>query len=119
MAEHGFPSLFNYTDDFIYTGLPSLMNVSFQFLKAVLSELELHISINKLVPPSTSVACLGILIDSVNETISIPQEKHCEIIQMCVKWEKYCGKRDLQSLLGSLLYVSKLEKHCRFFLIEC
>ena len=118
MAEHGYPLLFNYIDDLIYTGLPSQMDASFNFLKNLLVDLVLDISPKKLVPPSTLVTCLGILIDSINKTISIPPEKLAEITQLCVQWSSktYCGKRDLQSLLGSLLYVSKCVKHSRFFL---
>ena len=113
MAEHGYPLLFNYIDDLIYTGLPSQMDAAFHFLKNLLVELGLDISPKKLVPPSTLVTCLGILIDSINKTISIPPEKLAEITQLCVQWSSktYCGKRDLQSLLGSLLYVSKCVKH--------
>ena len=118
MAEHGYPLLFNYIDDLIYTGLPSQMDASFNFLKNLLVKLGLDISPKKLVPPSTSVTCLGILINSIQKTISIPPEKLAEITQLCIQWstKTYCGKRDLQSLLGSLLYVSKCVKHSRFFL---
>ena len=37
---------------------------------------------------------------------------------MCKKWtsETHCSKKQLQSLLGSLLYISKCVKHTRFFL---
>ena len=75
----------------------------------------------KLVPPSTAVICLGILVDSVQKTISLPSNKLAETIQLCADWDSktYCSKRDLQSLFGSLLYVSKCVKHSRFFLIEC
>ena len=118
MAEHGYPLLFNYIDNLIYTGLPSQMDASFNFLKKLLVELGLDISPQKLVPPSTSVTCLGILINSIQKTISIPPEKLAEITHLCIQWstKTYCSKRDLQSLLGSLLYVSKCVKHSRFFL---
>ena len=86
MAEHGYPLLFNYIDDLIYTGLPSQMDASFNFLKNLLVELGLDISPKTLVPPSTLVTCLGILIDSINKTISIPPEKLAEITQLCVQW---------------------------------
>ena len=116
MAEHGYPLLFNCIDDLIYTGLPSQMDASFNFLKNLLEELGLDISPKKLVPPATSVTYLGILINSIQRTISIPPEKLAEITQLCVQWstKTYCGKRDLQSLLGSLLYVSKCVKYSRF-----
>ena len=74
MAEHGYPLLFNYIDELIYTGLPSKMDACFTFLTNLLAELGLEISAKKLVPPSTSVTCLGILIDSIQKTVSIPQK---------------------------------------------
>ena len=39
MQQHGFPHLFNYIDDLIYTGLPSNIHNSFQFLLKLLQEL--------------------------------------------------------------------------------
>ena len=76
MAKHGFPGLHNYIDDLIFTGLPSKIHLAYEFLKNLLSELGLDISDKKLVPPSTSAVCLGILIDTVDRTIAIPQ-KNC------------------------------------------
>ena len=72
----------------------------------------------KLHPPSTQAVCLGILFDTVNRTISIPPEKLQEIITICNNWDNKmtCTKANLQSLLGSLLYVSKCVKPARFFL---
>ena len=68
--------------------------------------------------PATSVTCLGILVDSVNRTISIPQEKLILITKPCKLWSynTYCSKNDLQSLLGLLLYITKCVKPARFFL---
>ena len=118
MTQNGFPNLFNYIDDLIYTGLPSDIQSSFKFLKELLLELGLDISLKKLVPPSTSVVCLGILVDSITKTVSIPADKLQEIIQLCSYWtiKTYCSKQDLQSLLGSLLYVTRCIKHSRYFL---
>ena len=75
MAQHGFDYLHNYIDDLIYTGLPSEITRSYDFLTKLLSDLDLHISKKKLVPPSTSIMCLGIQIDTVKRTISIPSGK--------------------------------------------
>ena len=79
MTSHGYRGLFNYIDDLIYTGLPSEIQNSYQFLLNLLQELGLDISRKKLVAPATSVICLGILVDSVNKTISIPEQKLQEI----------------------------------------
>ena len=118
VAKHGFPGLHNYIDDLIFTGLPSKIHLAYEFLKNLLSELGLDISDKKLVPPSTSAVCLGILIDTADRTIAIPQKKLQEIVHMCTNWETktYCSKNQLQSLLGSLLYITKCVKPARIFL---
>ena len=74
MTKNGFPSLFNYLDDLIYTGLPSEIHHSFAFLQSLLQHLGLDINMKKLVLPSTSVICLGKHIDSVAKTVAIPDQ---------------------------------------------
>ena len=83
----------------------------------LLQELGLDISRKKLIALATSVICLGILVDSVNKTISIPGLKLQEIINTCKNWasKTYCSKNELQSLLGLLLYITKCVKPARFF----
>ena len=62
--------------------------------------------------------CLGILVDTETFTVSIPPERLQVIKQMCFQWssKNSCTKKGLQSLLGSLLYVTKCIKYARFFL---
>ena len=83
-----------------------------------MKELGLEISQSKLVPPSTQVVCLGILVDSKARTISISPEKLQEIILMCRQWstKNVVSKTQFQSLLGSLLYICCCVKPARFFL---
>ena len=76
MSQHGFPHLHNYIDDLIYTGLPSEIHQSYAFLTELLSQLGLDISLKILVPPGTSITCLGIQIDTVQRTISIPSKNY-------------------------------------------
>ena len=118
MNNNGHNSMLNYIDDLIYTALPSTIHNSYQFLLNLLQQLGLDISNKKLHPPSTQAVCLGILFDTVDRTISIPPEKLQEILGMCKSWSKNstCTKNKLQSLLGSLLYVSKCVKPARVFL---
>ena len=75
MAKNGYPGLINYIDDLIRSDLLSKINNGYQFLLMLLQELGLPISSSKLVPPTTSAVCLGIRIDTVSRTISIPIEK--------------------------------------------
>ena len=96
----------------------STIHNSYHFLLDILQQLGLDISTKKLHPPSTQAVCLGILFDTVTRTISIPLEKLQKITHMCKSWtnKTTCTKNNLQSLLGSLLYVSKCVKPARVFL---
>ena len=118
MKKFGYPNLLNYIDDLIYIGLPSDIQASYQCLLYLLQQLGLEISHKKLVAPSTSAICLGILVDSVNRNISVPSEKLKENVEICKNWEtkSTCTKTQLQSLLGSLLYITKCVRPARFFL---
>ena len=118
MQQKGYPYLQNYLDDLIYIGLPSSVQQAYESLLHLLQELGLEISSKKLHPPDTKVVCLGILIDTIHRTMSIPAEKLQQIIQVCHEWsdKRICTKNQLQSLLGLLLYVSKCVKPARYFL---
>ena len=118
ITKFGYPNLLNYIDDLVYIGLPSEIGTSYQCLLDLLQELGLEISQKKLVAPCTAAICLGILVDSVNRTISIPDEKLKEIVEICHVWrtKSTCSKTQLQSLLGSLLYITKCVRPARFFL---
>ena len=71
----GYKHLYNYTDDLIYIGLPHEIHKSFQILQNLLKDLGLNINQAKLVPPSTSVIFLGIMVNTQDKTISIPPDK--------------------------------------------
>ena len=84
----------------------------------LLQDLGLAISQEKLIAPTTSAICLGILVDTKTRTISIPVDKLLHIKQLCKNWayKKSATKNQYQSLLGSLLYITKCDKPARFFL---
>ena len=67
--------MWNYIDDFLCISLPSKINQSYVRLQELLAKLGLTVSDKKLVPPSTQVVCLGILVDTVQCTVSIPPDK--------------------------------------------
>ena len=111
-------SIWNYIDDFLCIALPSKIDKIYTRLQGLLAELGLSVSAKKLVPPSTRVTCLGIVIDTIEFTVSIPPEKLQVVKNLCHQWstKQNCTKRELQSLLGSLLYVAKCVKYARYFL---
>ena len=59
LCQHGFPHLWNYIDDFIYTTLPSKIYPSYQFLLDLLPQLGLDVSKEKLVAPASSSHIFG------------------------------------------------------------
>ena len=97
----------NYVDDFWGVGTPRHARDAFDCLYTLLNTLGLSISKNKLVTPGTQAICLGVLIDSAKGTISIPEEKMTQIVQLVDSWSQ------LQSLLGHLLYLHKGVKSSR------
>ena len=107
-----------YIDDFIGISLPSCAQKSYQRLYSLLQALGLTISEKKLIPPGTKAVCLGILIDTTKLTMSIPPEMLHQVREPCLNWKlrATCTKRQLQSLLGNLLYIAKCVKPARVFL---
>ena len=87
--------------------------------------MNISISESKLPPPpTTNMVCLGIEIDSVNQTLSIPKEKIQQILENCqaVLKKPSISKKGLQSLIGSLMFIHKAVKPARVFvnrLIQC
>ena len=71
-----------------------------------------------MVPPTTTAVCLGIEINTIKSTLKIPVDKLCEIQNICKEFasRKKATKNQFQSLLGSLLYITKCVKPARFFL---
>ena len=107
----------NYVDDFLGVATPDVARRSYDALRQVMRQLGLDVSTKKLVSPSTSVVCLGVNIDTIDATISIPDEKLGQIVAMVQEWSKkqFCTRRQLQSLLGNLLYIHKCVKPSRIF----
>ena len=98
-------------DDYVGVGISSVAHKSFQFLLKLMECLGFSVSQKKLVPPSTRVTCLGVLIDTDAGTISIPSEKLRQINETVQQWlsKRTSTKHKLQSILGVLLYVHKCD----------
>ena len=117
MHTKGIDHLFNYIDDFIGVDKPAVVHSHFQTLLSIMAELGIPISEEKLFPPSEEVPCLGILINIATGTLSIPDDKLQQINQKCLNWgsKSKATKKQLQSLVGSLIYIHKCVKPARLF----
>ena len=111
MSQAGY-SITNYIDDLIGNATVSQAEPAFQKLRKLVQELGLTISESK------KCVCLGIEVDTINSTLSITQQKLTEILSIYHQWrnKNHCTRRDLQSLLGSLLYIAKCVRFSRNFL---
>ena len=91
---------------------------SYDCLHNVIEHLGLTISAKKLVAPTTSAVCLGVHIDTVKGTVTVPAEKMRQIKESITEWQNKatCTKCQLQSLLGQLLYIHKCVRPARAFL---
>ena len=108
----------NYIDDLVGNATVSKANAAFECLCDLLVDLGFEVSKKKLVRPATTCICLGVEINTREFTVSIPEEKLREIINLCKSWlgKQTCTKKELQSLLGSLLYITKCVRVSRVFL---
>ena len=108
----------NYIDDVIGFGTVTTATPSCNTLFELLQGLGFDISIKKLVKPCTKAICLGVEIDNENFTVSVPEDKLKNIQETCKVWQHKVTrtKKELQSLSGSLLYISKCVNSSRFFL---
>ena len=117
MHQKGYTIIDN-IDDYIGVGVPSIATASYAALIDLTNDLGLTISQKKLVSPSTQVTCLGVLIDTVNGTISIPPDKLRDVTDTVHQWleRDVASKRQLQFILGLLFYVHKYIKPAHIFL---
>ena len=107
----------NYIDDLIGCDKPKVAVKAFQFLQNLIKKLGLVISEEKLFAPQNCIPCLGIDVNIQTGIISIPRAKLTEIVALCKAWSKKnrAYKRELQSLIGSLLYIHKCVRPARLF----
>ena len=111
-------TMFNYLDDFIGVSPPSLASSRFQALGQLLTDLGLEESPTKACPPSTTMTCLGVELNTVALTMSVAPERLSEIEALLNQWcsRRTTTKSALQSLVGKLVFVSKCVRQSRVFI---
>ena len=108
----------NYLDDLCAVADPVSSHDKFQKLTKLLQDLGLRESVEKSVVPDTRVEFLGIMFDSVSQTMEVTAERLQEISELLDIWsgKKRASKRELQSLLGKLVFISKCVYSSRVFI---
>jgi len=111
--------LIHYLDDYFmcnssFNGCHDDMNK----VQTACQELGVPLAPDKIMGPAKSLIYLGIEIDSVRQTIRLPEEKYNELLATLATWvsRKKCTERQLLSLIGSLSFACKVVKPGRIFL---
>ena len=98
----------NYLDDLI--GVSSLDKGwdAYNSLGQLLLDLGLHENFDKACPPATVQMVLGIVINTVDGTLSVPEERMEEILSLVSEWQgkSKSTKVEFESLIGKLQYVT-------------
>ena len=116
-SEEGYSGA-SYLDDLIGVALASEGMKAYLSLGNLLHELGLEENVPKACPPSTVQIVLGIEIDTIKRTLSVPEGRVEEISDLLYKWRRKIktNKVDLQSLIGKLQFVTKCVRQSRVFL---
>ena len=116
MAKAGF-QIHNYIDDLYACCHVDETDRAFHALLNILQNLGLPVNPSKVFPPCKKLSIMGIIVDVTSHTFSVEETKLNEILRQCAAAFIYTrlSKRDLQSLLGKLLYISHCVKNSRAF----
>ena len=109
--------IYNYIDDVICMHRRHNADAEFDVLHSLFEFLGIPINPKKVSPPTRSLTCMGISIDVDNRCLTIPQEKILETLDLCRLYltKKFITKKQLQSLLGKLLYIHRCVAPARIF----
>lgn len=105
-----------YLDDFlIISDSAEACKQSMDILLSILLELGFNINWDKLVTPTNCITFLGILLNSISMTMSIPEAKLCEIKNCAEQWlhKSKATKKDIQSFVGKLAWAARCVKAIR------
>ena len=106
VANENVPAIYHYLDDFAVIGPPNSEECenSLQKLKLVCEDLGIPLVSEKQAGPSTNIKFLGIIIDTIQQELQLPEDKHKRLLDAAKQWEEYhyCNKKDLESFIGTL-----------------
>ena len=109
----------HYLDDYITLGPPKsdVCQSNLETMLNVCSEIGFSINPSKLVLPTTTIEFLGIILDSEKLELRISQARLDSIMNELEHWRhrKKATKREILSLLGKLIFISRVVRCSRTF----
>ncbi len=117
---YGIHHSIHYLDDYFFAAPPnsSLCQVHIvQFLTAC-QRLGIPVAMDKLEGPTTCLTFLGILLDSTNQQLRLPDQKLQELRAIISSWlaRRKTSKRKLLSIIGKLVFAARVVPAGRLFL---
>ena len=108
----------NYLDDLIGVAAADVGDQAYDSLGQLLEYLGLFENLEKACPPACVQLVLGVVVNTIDGTISVPNDRLTEIITLVEEWQikTKTNKVDLQSLIGKLQFVTKCVRQSRIFL---
>ena len=108
----------NYLDDFGSAEAVEHAWQSYILMGRILSSIGVDEASEKAVPPTTRMEFLGNILDSETMTIEVTNERKIELLDLLNRWESrsFFKKKELQSLIGKLSFVTNCVRAGRLFL---
>ena len=120
LHRHNIPHQLHYLDDFLFLGTPHSEEAGnvLEVVTKVLRMLGIPIAVHKTEGPNTVLTFLGIIIDTVNFELRLPDDKLVRLQALLQSWapKMHCRKRELESLVGHLSHAATVVRHGRTFL---
>ena len=119
MEYEGVSYVNHYLDDYVTVGPPSsdVCGENLDKMLTVCKDIGFSINPSKLVHPSTVIEFLGIIIDTEKLELRISEERLHSIMVELEFWRhrKKATKREILSLLGKLIFISRVVRSSRTF----
>ena len=119
LVQRGVPHVLHYLDDFIVVEREQEAAIrARETLEVLFDTLGLPLEPEKLEGPSRHLKFLGIMVDTVNLRLQLPEEKRQRLKEEIneAQGRKAIAKRELQSLTGLLQHAAKVIRRGRAFL---
>ena len=117
--KYNIKDIINYSDDFFTVCEKDYASAltQLQTIITAFNDMKIPLAEEKIEGPSTSITYLGIIINSYDMTIEIPNDKFTEAKYILKNWKikHTCTKRQLKSLIGKLGFISKVVQPGRMF----
>jgi hypothetical protein len=109
----------HYIDDYITISVASqpLAQLDYDKVIKMFKKLKINLSVEKLQKPATRIEFLGLIIDSNLMQVELPSDKLIRYRAILLKWRTkiFCTIKELQSLVGKLVFASYAIQHGRSF----